>query len=274
MKRIATSRQIPATAGLVPTQRCSSPESDVCEEQRSTGTSPVVAASTAGPLLARSNARRGHAPSWRRPRRGRCWRGATLDGDKPRRGGVHGGVVAGEEQRSTGTSPVVAASTAGSLLARSNARRGHAPSWRRPRRGRCWRGATLDGDKPRRGGVHGGIVAGEEQRSTGTSPVVAASTAGPLLVRSNAQRGQAPSWRRPRRGRCWRGATLDGDKPRRGGVHGGIVAGEEQRSTGTCPVVACSPSQHWWRQALATKNQEPRTRTRTKNQEPRTKNYL
>ncbi len=31
-----------------------------------------------------------------------------------------------------------------------------------------------------------------------------------------AQRGQAPLWRRPRWDRCWRGATLDGDMPRRG----------------------------------------------------------
>ncbi len=248
------------------------------EEHRSTGTCPVVAASPAGSLLARSNARRGHAPSWRRSRRNRCWRGATLDGDMPRRGGVPAGIVAGEEHRSTGTCPVVAASPPESLLARSNARRGHAPSWRRPRRDRCWRGASLDGDMPRRGGVPAGIVAGEEQRSTGTCPVVAASPAGivageehrstgtcpvvaasppeSLLARSNARRGHAPSWRRSQResllarsiarrglapswrrfqrNRCWRGATLDGDMPRRGGVPTGIVAGEEQRSTGTC----------------------------------------
>ncbi len=172
------------------------------EEQCSTGTCPVVAASPPGSLLARSNARRGHAPSWRRRRRDRCWRGAMLDGDLPRRGGGPGGIVAGEEQCSTGTCPVVAASPPGSLLARSNARRGLA-------------------DLPRRGGGPGGIVAGEEQCSTGTCPVVAASPPGSLLARSNARRGHAPSWRRRRRDRCWRGAMLDGDMPRRGGVCGG-----------------------------------------------------
>ncbi len=209
----------------------------------------------------------------------------------PRRGGVRSGIVAGEEHRLTGTCPVVAASDPGSLLARSIARRGHAPSWRRPIRDRCWRGASLDGDMPRRGGVRSGIVAGEEHRLTGTCPVVAASDPGSLLARSIARRGHAPSWRRPIRDRYWRGATLNGDMPRRGGVRSGIVAGEEHRLTGTCPVVAWSLRKRLWRRGATLDaetntitpkttcrqrehptTKKPRTRTRTKNREPTPKN--
>ncbi len=175
----------------------------------------------------------------------------------PRRGGASGGIVAGEEHCSTGTCPVVAAPLAESLLARSIARRGHAPSWRRLWRSRCWRGALLDGDMPRRGGASGGVVAGEEHCSTGTCPVVAAPLAESLLARSIARRGHAPSWRRLWRSRCWRGASLDGDMPRRGGASGGIVAGEEHRSTGTCPVVAAPLAESLLARSIARRGHAP-----------------
>ncbi len=71
------------------------------------------------------------------------------------------------------------------------------------------------------------------------------ATAG--LVRLS-QRGDAPRQIALFAGR---GASPNGGKPRCGGVQAGIVVGGEQRSTGTCPVVACSPRKHLWRQALA-----------------------
>ncbi len=103
--------------------------------------------------------------------------------------------LGGEEHRSTGTSPVVAGVSGCGLLARSIARRGQAPSWRACPVVVCWRGASLDGDKPRRGVRVRLWFAGEEHRSTGTSPVVAYVFGWVLLARSIAQRGQAPLWR-------------------------------------------------------------------------------
>ena len=167
---------------------------------------------------------------------GACWRGASLDGDKPRRGGRGWG-----------------ACWRGASLDGDKPRRG-GRGW-----GACWRGASLDGDKPRRGGRDWGTRAGEEHRSTGTSPVVAggvgvrageehrstgtspvvaggvgcacwrgASLDGDkprrggrgwvcVLARSIARRGQAPSWREGLGGACWRGASLEGNTPRRSG---------------------------------------------------------
>ena len=122
--------------------------------------------------VARSIARRGQAPSWRE--------------------GL--GRRAGEEHRSTGTSPVVAG---------------------RPRAA-CWRGVSLDGDKPRRGGrVSGGVLArsiarrgrapswreGLGRRAArsiarrGRAPLWREGLGRRVLARSIARRGQAPSWR-------------------------------------------------------------------------------
>ncbi len=133
----------------------------------------------------RGVARKGHSyrdPSWRAGFAGVCWRGAALDGDKPRRGGR---VFAGVCWR-------------GAALDGDKPRRGG-----RVFAGVCWRGAALDGDKPRRGGrVFAGVC----------------------------WRGAALDGDKPRRGGrvfagvCWRGAALDGDKPRRGGrVFAGLV---------------------------------------------------
>ena len=212
-------------------------------------------------LLARSIARRGQAPSWRGCSVVSFWRGASLDGGKPRRGVVARSCRSGEEHRSTGTSPVVAWLFGRVVLARSIARRGRAPSWRGCSVVSFWRGASLDGDKPRRGVVVRSCRSGEEHRSTGTSPVVAWLLGRVVLARSIARRGQAPSWRgcsvvsfwrgasldgdKPRRGvvagGCWRGASLDGDKPRRGGMirdagwRGAAINGATPDSAGDRP---------------------------------------
>ncbi len=118
------------------------------------------------------------------PRQIRCWRGATLDGDMPRRGGVPAGVVAGEEQRSTGTCPVVAASPPGSLLARSNARRGHAPSW-------LARRLSTGGDRPWR---EMEPLRGHSEEAAGCS----LSRARRKATERQRKRGLCPIWKRNR----------------------------------------------------------------------------
>ncbi len=130
--------------------------------------------------------------------------------------------------------------------ARSIAQRGQAPLWRRPRRDHCWRGATLDGDMPRRGVLApASRLYSFRQRNRGLtgSPLKLARSEARIAVKFPPPPGSSQPGAAPRQIAlvAGRGASPNGGKPRCGGVPAGIIVGGEQRSTGTCPVVACSP---------------------------------